>query len=261
MWPAGRKSLLAFLVLLTLAGCTLFSVGPYALDLRYDPSATPTPLPSPTSPVPVASSTPVIPEPFVTANVSVNIRSGDSTDYPILGTLSSGDSAPLLGLSSTGSGWFYVQLPDGMPGYVSFDLVTVTGDVSALQSFDPPVLLADSYNLRIVGFSITTPDGQPLCHARTPVTLAIENASDAVALTMTVAIVQVAPDGKTFSDFYKVVPQIEARSIYEVSTDMALNAYADGSYTLRAVVDINNDIGESDESDNIAEIPFTVACE
>jgi SH3-like domain-containing protein len=82
----------------------------------------------------VASSTPQI---TVTAK-SVNVRTGDSIQYSVVGTLRKGDTAAIIGISKTGSGWFNIQLANGRKGWVSPSTVSVSGDISALTPIAPP---------------------------------------------------------------------------------------------------------------------------
>lgn len=93
--------------------------------------AVPTLLPTPTA---------FDPTPRVTPNraIDVNIRSGDNTNYPIVGSLRQGESAIILGISNTGSGWFRVQLTNGTVGWVAGGVVTITGDIGNVPRVSPP---------------------------------------------------------------------------------------------------------------------------
>jgi hypothetical protein len=61
-----------------------------------------------------ASATPCSPQ--VTANSSVNVRSGPGTVYPILGALTAGSTAGISGKSSDGN-WWFVDFPAGAGGH------------------------------------------------------------------------------------------------------------------------------------------------
>ncbi|MDD9955677.1 MAG: SH3 domain-containing protein [Anaerolineaceae bacterium] len=78
--------------------------------------------------------------PAVTARVNANVRSGDSTRFRIIGVLSNGASAPALGISSRGSGWFHIELSDGRLGWISPTVVNASGAVGDLQQVVPPAL-------------------------------------------------------------------------------------------------------------------------
>ena len=53
--------------------------------------------------------------PMVTATVDLNIRSGPGTNYGVVGSLSAGESAEILGKSSNG-GWWKIVCPPGASG-------------------------------------------------------------------------------------------------------------------------------------------------
>jgi hypothetical protein len=103
------------------------------------PSAVPTPTVTFT-PLPTLTPPPtVVLGPYVTANVNSNVRSGDSMFYPVVGGLAAGETAPVLGLSCTGSGWFYIQV-NGRQGFISPAIVTLTGSIAGLPCVNPPPL-------------------------------------------------------------------------------------------------------------------------
>ena len=90
---------------------------------------------------PQEETTPVPAEaPMVTARVNANVRSGDSTRFRIIGALYNGRSAPVLGISSRGSGWYRITLPDGREGWISPTVVVASGATDNLAQIDPPPL-------------------------------------------------------------------------------------------------------------------------
>jgi hypothetical protein len=99
--------------------------------------ATPTftPFPPPTAATPTPTSSPI--GPYITANVNANVRSGDDIVYEAVGALLAGQTAPVLGLSCTGSGWYYIPL-NGRQGFVSNQIVTLTGSTVGLPCSYPP---------------------------------------------------------------------------------------------------------------------------
>jgi hypothetical protein len=137
----------------------IFRVSPLRVDnTTAAPPATPTPqptreLPTPAplptlaptlaaSPLPTLLPTPTAfdPTPRVTPNrsVSVNVRTGDGTGYPIIGSLDVGEFARVIGRSSTGTGWYYVELNSGQRGWVAGDVVTLSGSTFGLPLVAPP---------------------------------------------------------------------------------------------------------------------------
>ncbi len=84
------------------------------------PSPTPEP-PSPT-PEPVAR---------LTASQNVNIRRGPGTNYPVIGSLSAGQSYDITGKNAAGT-WWQLTL-NGQPGWVIANLVSASGDAGTVQ--------------------------------------------------------------------------------------------------------------------------------
>ncbi len=83
--------------------------------------------------------TPVAGEPSVTANVPVNIRSGPSTAFPIIGLLNEGDTALVVGQNAA-SDWWAISLPgtgNGV-GWVTADLVTAS-NTDGIPVVQPPI--------------------------------------------------------------------------------------------------------------------------
>jgi hypothetical protein len=66
-----------------------------------------------------------------------NVRAGDTTYHDIVGILVTGQTAPVLGVSCTGSGWYVIQL-NGQQGFISSAIVALTGSISGLPCFNPP---------------------------------------------------------------------------------------------------------------------------
>ncbi|MEO0562714.1 MAG: SH3 domain-containing protein, partial [Chloroflexota bacterium] len=69
---------------------------------------------------------------------AVNVRSGDGTAFGVVGSLLPDEPAEVIGISSTGSGWYRVELQSGARGWVAPSVVRVEGDVSSLFLIDPP---------------------------------------------------------------------------------------------------------------------------
>ncbi|RMG83042.1 MAG: hypothetical protein D6712_13715 [Chloroflexi bacterium] len=98
----------------------------------------PTPQPAePTAPPPPPTATQDN-RPRVTALVDANVRTGDSTAYPVMGALFNGETAVVLGRSSTGSGWYYIEVPMGGRGFIAPTVVTASGPVEGTPLIDPP---------------------------------------------------------------------------------------------------------------------------
>lgn len=98
---------------------------------------------------PDSSSSPVATQPASTGSGScqvtpeganpVNIRSGGSTDHPVVGVLQSGQTATATGFSNLNGGWYEIQLLDGTIGWAASFVVITSGDCSSLpiKTFPP----------------------------------------------------------------------------------------------------------------------------
>jgi serine/threonine-protein kinase len=129
------------------------------------PSATPTNTSTPTptkvvtaTPTPTLTATPTLTPtrtptrnvtntptelPEVNATVagtkSINIRTGDSSAFSLLTSLSPGVTVKVIGISRTHNDWFQIELPDKRKGWVSARLMTIIGDLTSVPFVTPPV--------------------------------------------------------------------------------------------------------------------------
>ncbi len=78
--------------------------------------------------------------PRVVALVNSNVRAGDNTFYQIVGFLIEGSSANILGISSRGTSWYFIELGNGARGFIHPNIVRAEGDLSNLQPIAPPPL-------------------------------------------------------------------------------------------------------------------------
>jgi uncharacterized protein YraI len=93
--------------------------------LASDGSAAPTPVPQPSQPT------------ATVINVSINVRSGPSTNYPVMGGLQQGQSCTIIGRDAA-STWWELQCPGGLQGWVLGQLVNATGNAGAVSVVDVP---------------------------------------------------------------------------------------------------------------------------
>lgn len=87
---------------------------------------------------PAATPTPEDTTPRVTAQYESNVRAGDSTQHYIAGFLATGQEARILGISSRGTGWYYIELANGRTGFIHPGIVSAEGDLSNLKRIQPP---------------------------------------------------------------------------------------------------------------------------
>lgn len=65
---------------------------------------------------------------------NVSIYSGPGTNYPIVGTIAYGQGCTVTG-RDTITGWWLVQCPTGVAGWVAYDGVNVVGDIAMVPLF------------------------------------------------------------------------------------------------------------------------------
>jgi hypothetical protein len=100
---------------------------------------TPTPAPPAATPTPAANQAPyVVPSGGATA---INIRACaviDNNGCPVIGYLQGGEQAQIMGISNDGAGWFLVDAPGGLSGWVSATVVTPVGNTANIPIVTPP---------------------------------------------------------------------------------------------------------------------------
>ena len=102
------------------------------------------------------------------ANVNVNVRTGPSTLFPVLGTAQQGDTGEILGINPDGT-WYAVSVPTTMVGtgaaWVSAQFVTLTNPTGQPLPVITPPLLPTTVNFP------TPPAGAPQVSMREPATI------------------------------------------------------------------------------------------
>ncbi len=78
---------------------------------------------------------------------TVNVRSGPSTEYDIIGQLNSGNEARITGRSDEESNWLRIEF-EAQEGWVAYFTVTVVGDANTLPVVEPLADRSDAPVLR-----------------------------------------------------------------------------------------------------------------
>ncbi len=243
-----------------------------ATQIAAQPTLTPTAgsivvigQPTPTSggiviirPTLAASPTSISNDPLVTANLDANVRTGDSTAYPVVGSLPSGFTAIVLGLSDTGSGWYYIELNNGRRGFISPTVVSVSGNLANLPRISPPPppATATPTPLPSTGDAVANGVGlvpaEPRCNEALEVQVNISNVGTVAFATGGVLRVQAQHVGSGsitatgFGNFPVLVPGQN----YVVVVPLIINQFGGEDYRILATADVNNNIIESNEGNN-----------
>jgi hypothetical protein len=225
--------------------------------------ATPSPTPFPTliPPTPtlfLPPPTAVNTNPTATATINANVRAGDGTFYAAIGFLLQGQSAPLIGVSSTGSGWWVIQLSDGRSGFISPTVVQVTGDLSRLASIVPPPLPTLTPLPRPTATAVSRPlpdasiirvyfNHDPSVNHRFDTTVTVYNNSPSRLHTVSVAC-NFTPMNVFVSRNINGVDPFQQRDV--TFRNVLLREGGGANFNAECAVDLNNLVAESNETNN-----------
>ena len=194
--------------------------------------------------------------PTGTANVNGNVRTGDSTAYPVITALTPGQQVTIIGISNTGTGWYQVRLSDGRTGFVAPSILTVTGDTSGLPRVSPPPApgptntpvptaipagsLPDAL-ITNVRFDRTIKQGEAFQFIVT-----VRNESG-VALPAVAVACNFTPQNQFFSGN---LGGVGAFSSIDIAITAQLDSGGGANTTANCAVDVNNLVSESNEGNN-----------
>jgi hypothetical protein len=243
------------------------TVAPIRVENQAPPFGQPVTRPQPTVSFPTAVPT-FDTTPRATANGQVNIRSGDSTSYPVIARLSPGQTVPILGLSNLGTGWYFVQLPDGRRGWVAPSVVEAEGDFSAVPRLAPPPLPvtptpaptftpASAVNLLagLVVFDTAT----PTCAVPFTVGFDVANVGSVPSPGGVVTLVDTrAADGSIQQTRVANFPIINPGTTYRVNIPLQVDTWYNETHVIVLQIDPQNLILEFNEGDNRQTISYVL---
>lgn len=253
-----------------------FPVSPLRIENTPPPfAATEIPAVVPTLPpqqLPTLQATPTAfdTNPRVTANRNANVRRGDGTNYDVVGSLNNGDTAPVIGISSYGSGWYYIELPNGARGWVAPSVVTVLGDLRnvprvapppppATATPTPPPTPVSSINLVAGNFRFDPPS--PKCNETFNVYMDVANFGSQTYFGGGYLGVQ---DFRRADNAFQLgnsgaLPTINAGQTVNVGPiPLKVPTYYNEEHRLVMTVDSTNQVFESNEGDNVKEAIYVL---
>ena len=218
--------------------------------------------PPPTAPPPTA--TPFDPTPRVEARLDANVRSGDGVIYDVIAGLRAGQTARVVGISSTGSGWYLIDLPDGRRGWISPTVVILSGDARGLPFVAPPppptptpipVTPTPTTTVNLVAGNIRLDPATPTCLQTFNIYVDVANFGTETAPSGTISIIDFAGGNSTstIGGFPSIAP---GQTVTAGPIPLTVSFNFDEDHTLRAIVDPNNLIAETNEFDNTREIVY-----
>jgi uncharacterized protein YgiM (DUF1202 family) len=230
-----------------------FALTPTAIPASPTPAATLPPPPTATPSTPTA-----------TANVNANVRSGDSTQYPIVGALREGESAPIVGISSFGTGWYVIELSSGRRVWISPSVVDVSGDTSNLPRINPPPVPTPAATATPVPTSTPVTQANividavvitpfPLnCNQAASINVTIRNAGTTATNsggTVFVQDVHVA-SGQPQQSTNGTYPVLNPGQSFVSQMFLTVSTFHTEQHRININVDANNQVAETNEGDN-----------
>lgn len=235
------------------------------LVLGTTPDATLAPPIQPTSPAVMATPTPRDVTPRVTANLNANIRAGDSTRFEIVGSLGAGQTADVVGVSATGSGWYLIRFDGNRQGWIASSVVTASGDFRNVPRITPPPPPATATPTpppaNLTGSPPALTPATPVCNEPFRVLVNITNngsAPTAGPATVVVQDIHVA-SGQVQNSFTQTVPVLAPGENFVVGRDdFVISTFFDEEHEIRAIIDPENEVPESSTADNILITRYTL---
>ena len=216
--------------------------------------------------------TPQYTGPYVEVTVpGANVRSGDSTAYPLVGLLLQGDTAAIKGVSTWNTGWWYIELPTGRSGFIAPFIVNAIGDTSNVPAIQPPplpptpiptiapqptappapVAPATGANLIIDGGPIVNPH-PATCNQTYTISVRVKNIGTVRSGGGLVEIVDSRHDGLgrevTYTPFRQLDPGQSALSEARITP----RVHHSELHHINLHVDYDNRVAETNEGDNRA---------
>jgi uncharacterized protein YgiM (DUF1202 family) len=196
------------------------------------------------------------PTPRVTSSTNANVRAGDNTNAAIVGNLPPGENAEILGISSTGSGWFYVELANGTRGWIAGGIVQVSGSLNAVPRIAPPATPTPPFTATpalpdAILTGIRYDRGEIRQGEAFRIIVRVRNNSG-VPLPDNQVLCTVAPAGVERSGFVGVLNPFEERDI--TLPELVLNSGGGANVTVNCAVDVNRVVAETDDNNNFFSI-------
>lgn len=230
-------------------------------------TAVPTQPPVQTRPTLAPSPTAFDSNPRVTALTDSNVRRGDSTAYEVIGALLTGESAPILGVSNSGSGWYYIQLNNGRRGFISPGIVRAEGNLANLGTIAPPFTPTPPAtntpttvtNLAINGAALQP--ATPVCASAFNVAVDIlNNGSQSTGTSFTVTVTDRHPgSGSTTNTNSATIPALGPGQNFLVLIPLTVSVFYSEEHQVIVRVDSNNQVPEPNEGDNTRTLTYTLS--
>lgn len=206
---------------------------------------------------------------------SVNVRRGDGTNYPSFNALYNGETALIVGVSSTGSGWWQIQLPNGQIGWVSPTVITVQGDTSGVPRVQPPpppaptptpfptavpATLAPATQINLVAGNRYVNPNPLVCAQTADIGIDVANlGSESMTFGGTVRVQDIrAADGSVQASTEGAFGPLQAGQTFRVDMRLTVSTYYNEVHRLVFTIDPNGAVPETTEGDNTGVVEYTL---
>jgi hypothetical protein len=236
--------------------------------------ATPTPIPqnAPTRATLAATPTAFSTGPQVVALVDANVRSGDTTEYDRIGFLFSGESAPIIGVSSFNTNWYYIQLPSGRRGFIAPSVVRAEGDLENLPRINPPPpptpiptntpvpTATTEATANLVVSQVVLDPNPPQCNETYTMYVTVKNTGAGASTeggTISITDARTA-DGTVLESTLGAFPALDPDGTFEGIIPVTVSTYHSEDHTLTIQIDSTSVIPETNEADNTFTIVYNL---
>lgn len=235
------------------------------VDTPPQPVSTAT-LPPITRPTLAATPTPLDTTPLVTAVTNANVRAGDGVGYDVIDNISQGDTARIIGISTSGNGWYYIELDDGTRGWIAPSTVRASGDVRSVPRVNPPASpTPPATNTPIPTGNLTgsppsIDPNPPTCLVPFQVLVNITNNGNArTGSSATVTLQDVATrNGEVQQTHIRAVPPLEPGEDFVVGAEFTISTFHSEEHRIVVTIDVNNEVNETNETDNVLVSTYTL---
>ncbi|MEP6987844.1 MAG: SH3 domain-containing protein [Chloroflexota bacterium] len=231
---------------------------PFAGLSTPQPGAIPTQSGLPTLiPTPTAFSN----TPQATARLNANVRRGDGTIYETVGNLPAGTTVQIIGVSSLGTNWYLIVLPNGIQGWIAPSVVDVTGNFSGVPRVNPPpppvptpipVTATPTSTINLVAGNFHFDPGSPNCGQTFKIYMDVANFGSSFSPSGTITISDYRQADGTFqTSTLGAFPAIAPGQTLNIGPiPLTVSTYYGENHRLEMTVDGTNQIFETNENDN-----------
>lgn len=207
--------------------------------------------------------------PRATANRNANVRRGDGTNYEVIGGIQAGDVVPIVGISSFGTGWYLIELPNGSRGWVAPSVVDATGDLSGVPRVAPPApptptpipaTPTPTSQVNLVAGNFRFDPGSPKCNQTFNVYMDVANFGTVTSPSTTLLVQDYRLADGTFQEGTNggIPPIAPGQTISIGPIPITVKTYYNEQHRLLMLIDPNSQIFETNEGDNAKEAIYTL---